>query len=44
MSNFGHEPARLTLKQNVSLVLSQVYGVAKLVLNVLSFKHKKDQS
>jgi len=38
MSNFGHEPIRLTLKQNFSLVLSQVYGVTKRLLNVLRFK------
>lgn len=41
MSNFGHEPAHLTPKQRLSLVLSQIYGVGKRVMNVVVLKHKR---
>lgn len=40
MSNFGHEPAHLSLKQNISLLVAQVYGVTKRILDVVTFnKH-----
>lgn len=41
MSNFGHLPQSLTLKQWMGFRLSQIYGLLKRLLNVVSFKHLK---